>query len=143
MKRLRLPLLGSETLIYAARLPSFTCVLRCHTSSPKGKDRNLISSNSVMGACFPAYQLANPNVHRLLTQVQLPTPALLKRIYLIFIWQELSQRAPILIFNPLLDIVYIVGGQWGVQYFCLCQKITSKHIAFRICFYPCADLFTM
>ena len=42
-------ILGSKTVIYAARRPSFTCVLRCHTISPKGKVQNLIRSNSVEG----------------------------------------------------------------------------------------------
>ena len=41
MKRLLLPLLRSKTLIKAVKIPLFTCVLRCHTISLKGKVRNL------------------------------------------------------------------------------------------------------
>ena len=57
-------------------------MLRCHTSSPKGRGRNLLISNSVAGAKLPASWLANPNVHRLLIPVHLPTPVLPKRLSL-------------------------------------------------------------
>ena len=101
MKRLRLSLIGSNALIYAARSISFTCVLRFHTSSPKGKFRNLLISNSVAEIYFPACWLANQNVHQLLNPGHLTTPALPKRLSLILLWAELSQKDPTPIVNPL------------------------------------------
>ena len=117
MKRLRLPLLGSTTIIQAATRPWFTYVLRCHMSSLKGKDRNLLSSNSVAGAQILACWSANPNVHWLLITVQLPTTELHKRLSIIFLWVKFPQRYPIHIFNPLLKTVCVFGGRWGAQYY--------------------------
>ena len=59
------------------------------------------------------YWLTNTNVHPLLMPLQLTTAALPKRISLIFLWVELSQRDTILIVNPLLKTVSIFGGKWG------------------------------
>ena len=44
--------------------------------------------------------------------VQLPTPALPKRLSLSFLWEEFSQRAPIPIVNSLHKTVRVFGGQW-------------------------------
>ena len=88
---------------------------RCHTSPSKGKSWNLISSNSVADVYLLGYWLANPNVHRLLKTVHLSTPALPRRLSVIFLWEELSQRALIPILNTLLDIICIVGGRWGAH----------------------------
>ena len=68
--------------IYADIRPLFTCVLRCHTRSPKVEGRNLLISYSVAGAKLPAYWLANPNVLQLLILGHLPTAALPKRLAL-------------------------------------------------------------
>ena len=84
-------------------------------SFPKGKGWNLISSNSVAGVYLPAYWLSNTDIHRLLNPGHLPTPALPQRLSLIFLWAEFSQRAPIPIFNPLQDTVYIVRGIWSAH----------------------------
>ena len=132
MKRLLLPLIGSKTLIQAYILPSFTCVMRCHTSSPKGKGRNLISSNSLLGAQLPACWLANPDVHRFLNPGQLTTPALPKRISVIFLWTEFFQRYHIPIFNPLLKKFVFFEGDGAHTLICLHQKITRKEIIFLI-----------
>ena len=124
MNRLRVPLLGSNTVIQADRSPSFTSVLRCYMSSPKGKGQNLISSKSVVGVYLPACWLANPKVHRFLKPGQLPTPTLPKRSSIIFLWEEFSQRAPIPIFNPLLNTVRVFVGIWGAHSF----QSSPKHI---------------
>ena len=79
MKRLRLSLIRSEILIQSARSLSFTFVMRCHISSPKGKGRNLLISNSVAEIYFPACCLANQNVHRFLKSGHLTTTALSKQ----------------------------------------------------------------
>ena len=126
MKRLRLPLLGSKTLIQAARLPPFTSVLRCHTRSSKGKVQNLISSNSVAVMQIPAYQLVNPNIHRFLKPVKLPTPALPKRLSLILLLAKFSQRAPIPIVNPLLKNVRIFEGIQGAHSYSASLKNSNK-----------------
>ena len=115
MNCLRLPLLGSKTLIQAAIIPSFICVLRCHTRYPKGKVQNLISSNSVAFFYLPACWLANPNLHRLIMPILMSTPTIPKRIYLIFLWAEFPQRDPIPIIDPLLKTVYIFVGIWGAH----------------------------
>ena len=125
MKRLRLTLLGLKTLIQAARSPAFTCVMRCHKSSLKGKCQNLIISNSVAGEYLPAYWLSNPKLHWLLNPGQLTTTALPKRLYLIFIWQEFSQRDPIPIFNPFLNIAFIIGERWVKQSYLASLKNTE------------------
>ena len=65
-----------------------------------------------MGVYLPVYWLYNPNVHRLLKPGHMPTPALPKRLSLIFLWEEFSQTDPIQIVNPLLDTVCIIGGRW-------------------------------
>ena len=127
MNCLRLPLLGSKTVIQATRIPSFTCVLRCHTSSPKGKGRNLISSNSLDRAQLTAYWLENQNVHRLLNPGQLPTHAVPKRLSLIFLLTVFSQRDPIPIVNSIIDTVCIVGGRWVAHYYSPSPK-NSKEI---------------
>ena len=115
MKSLHLTLLGSNTVIQAARRPSFTCVMRCYTSSPKGKIQNLIRSNSVAGAYLPACCFSNPNLHRLLILGQLSTPVLPKGISLIFPWVEFSRRASISIVNLLVKTVSVFGGRWGAH----------------------------
>ena len=51
-------------------------------SSTKGEGRNLLSSNSVVGANLPASRLENPNVHRLLIPGHLTYPVIPKRISL-------------------------------------------------------------
>ena len=132
MKRLLLPLLGSKTVIQADRRMLFTCVLMCHTIYPKENPQNLLSYYSVSGEKLPDSWLDNPNVHRLLMPVQLPTPALPNRLSLIFIWAELSQRAPIPIANPLLDTVCIVGGQWGAHYYSTSLDNNKETYCFRI-----------
>ena len=101
MKNLKLSLLRSKIVIWTTRLLSFTCVLRCHTSSPKGKCRNLLIYNSVAEMYFPACWLANANIHRLIKPGHLPTPTLPKRISIFFLWEEFSWRAPTEIVNPL------------------------------------------
>ena len=131
MKRLCLLLLGSKTIIQAARIQYFTCVMRCHTSSPKGKGQNLISSNSVAGAQLPDCWLDNPNVHQLLNPGQLTTPALPKRFSVIFLWAELSQRAPISIINPPLKTVCIFGGRWDAHSYLDSPKNNKKTDNFR------------
>ena len=115
MKRLLLPLIGSKKLIQTDRILSFTCVMRYHMSSPKGKFRNLISSNSVAGAQLSAYCLANTNVCRFLTPLQLPTPELPKRLSIIFLRKQFSQRGAIPMVNPLLNIVCIFGRRWDAH----------------------------
>ena len=55
-----------KIVIWVAKRPLFTCVMRYHTSSPKGEGRNLVSSKSVAGAKLPDSRLSNPNVHKLL-----------------------------------------------------------------------------
>ena len=91
----------------------FTCVLRCHTSSPMGKGRNILSSNSVAEMYFQSCCFPNKNLHRLLKPVHLPIPALPKRIYLILLWVELSRRAPTPIVNPLQYTVCICWRSMG------------------------------
>ena len=84
-------------------------------SFPKGKGRNLISSNSVAGMYLPAYWLANQNVHWLLNIENLPTPALHKRISLIFLW-EFSPEGLLpqySIHSNIQSVFY--GGQWIAQ----------------------------
>ena len=88
-------------------------MLRCHTSSPKGKDQNILRSNSVGEMYFPACWLANPNVHRLLNPGHLPTPELPNMIYLIFLLAEFTQRDPIPIVNPLQYSVCICWSEMG------------------------------
>ena len=117
MKRLRLSLLGSKALIYAAISLSFTCVLRCHKSSPKEKCQNLLSSNSVAEMYFPACLLANQNVHQLLNLGHLTTPDIPKRLSLIFLWVELFQRDPIPIVDSLLKPDCIFGGRWDAHFY--------------------------
>ena len=140
MKRLRLPLLGSTEVIYAARSPSFTCVQRWHTSSPKGKGQNLISSNSLGEIYFPDCWLANPNIQRLLTLGHLTTPALPKRISIIFLWEEFSQRDTIHIVNPLLNTVRSFGGRCGTHSYSDSPKIKREQITYEMSSYPCTDL---
>ena len=106
-------------------------MLRCHTSSPKGKDQNLIRCNSVAGAYLPAFLLADPNVHLLIKSVQLPTPELPKRLYLIFLWVEFSQMDTIPIVNPLLNTVRIFGGRWGAHSYLASPKNNKKKDNFR------------
>ena len=65
MKHPRLPLLGS-TKIYTDRIPLFTCVLRCHTSSLEGRRTKPIKLTQQREINLPAKPLANANVHRLL-----------------------------------------------------------------------------
>ena len=115
MKYIRLSILGSKTLIYSSRSLSFNFVLRWHTISPKGKGQILLSSNSVAEMYLPASRLDNQNVHRLLKPVHLPTPALPKRISLIFLWEELSWRDPITIVNPLQYKVCIFWRTMGCK----------------------------
>ena len=124
--RLCLHLLESKTLMYAARRPLLTCVLRCHTSSPQGEDQNLISSNSVVGVYLPAWWLANPNIHQLLNPGQLLTAALPRRFSIIFLWAELSRRDPIPIVNPLLKTVRVLEGRWGTHFYFASQKNKNK-----------------
>ena len=131
MKLLLLTLLGSKKVIQADVRPSFTCVLMCHTSSPKGKSQNLLSSNSVAGAYPLACWLANPNVHRLLMTGKLLTPALTKRLSLIIIWSEFSQRAPIPIVNRILKMVYNFGGRWVAKYYSASPKYNKTTNNFR------------
>ena len=50
--------------------------------SPKGKGKKLLSSNSVAVANLPASWLDNPNVHRFLIPVHLPTNVFPKRLSL-------------------------------------------------------------
>ena len=76
-----IPLLGL-TVILSDRKLSFTCVLRCHTSSPKGEGQNLWFSKSVVGAKLRSSLLSNPNVHGLLIPGHLPITALPRRLYL-------------------------------------------------------------
>ena len=115
MKRLRLPLLQSNTIIQVARLLSFTCVLRYHTSSQKVKGLNLISSNSVVGAQLLACWFANPKLHQFLKPGQLPTPALPKRLSLIFSQANFPRGDSIPIVNTLLNTVRICGGKLGAH----------------------------
>ena len=89
--------------------------MRYHTSSPKVKVQNLISSNSVEVMYLPAIRLANTNIHLLLNPGQLPTTALPKRLSRIFLWEEFSRRDPILIVNTFLYTDYIFGGRWGAH----------------------------
>ena len=131
MKRLRLSLLGSKTVIQAARIPSFTYVLRRHTISLKGKGRNIISSTSVAGAQLLDYWLANTNVHQLLKLGYLPTLLLPNTISPIFLWAEFSQRNHITIDNPLLNIVYIFGGRWGTHSYSDSPKNNKETYYFR------------
>ena len=132
MKRQRLPLLGPNTVIQAAIIPPFTCVLRWHTISSKVKDQNLIKYNSVAGEQIPACWLANPNIHQLLKPTQLPTTALPKRLSVIFLWAEFYQRDPIPIFNPLLKTVRICGGRWGAHSYLASPKNNKKCTTFII-----------
>ena len=115
MKHLRLSLLGPNTIIQAARSLLFTRVLRCHTISPEGKGRNIISSNSVAIMYVSDCWLENKNVHWLLNPGHLPTPALHKRLSLIFLRRKFSHRSPIPIFNTIIYTVCIVGGRWGAH----------------------------
>ena len=46
---------------------------------------------------------------------QMSTPDIPKRLSIIFLWAEFSQRAPIPIVNILINTVYIVGGLWGTH----------------------------
>ena len=82
-------------------------------TTPKGKDRNLLSSNSEAEIYFPDCLLANQNLHRLLKRGHLPTPALPKRLSLIFLWAELSRNAPIPIVKPLQYTVCICWRGMG------------------------------
>ena len=95
-------------------------------SSLEGNVKNLIISNSVAGAYLPYYWLDNPNVHWLLTPEKLPTPALPKRLHLIF-----YHRVPIYIVNSLLNTVYIVGGQWGTHSYSSSPKHNNEADYFR------------
>ena len=88
-------------------------MLRCHTGSPKGKDQNLLISNSVSEIYLPDCRLYNQKVHRFLNPLHLPTPALTKRLSLIFLWEEFSRRAPIPIVNPLQYTVCICWSEMG------------------------------
>ena len=112
-------------------IPSFTCVLRCHMVYPKFKVRNLISSNSVAGAYILALLLANPNLHRLLKPVKLPTPVLLKRISLIFLWEDFSQRDTIPIVNALLYKFYIFVVWWCAHSYLALLKNNKETDCFR------------
>ena len=131
-KRLQLPFLGSKTVTYADRLLLFTFMLRCHIRSPKGKVQNIISSNSVAGKYLPECWFANPNVHRLLNPGKQPTPALLNRLYQIFLLVELSWRDPIPIVNPLLKTVRIFGGQWDEHSYLVSPNNNKKKVTFVI-----------
>ena len=75
--------------------------MMCHTRYPKDKSRNQLSSNSVAEMYLPDRWLENKDVLRLLKPGHLPTPALPKRISLIFLLEEFYQRAPIPIVNTL------------------------------------------
>ena len=92
--------------------------MRCHMRSPKGKGLNLLISNSVAEMYFPAYFLDNKNVYRLLKLGHLTTLALPKRLYIIFIWAELSQRDPITIVNTLQYTVCICWRAKGCTLLC-------------------------
>ena len=81
--------------------------------SPKGKYRNLLGSNSVAEMYLPACWLANQNVHQLLNLAHLLTPALSKRLSLIFLRMELYLRDPIPIVNPLIYTVCICWMSMG------------------------------
>ena len=116
MKRLHVSLLGSKTVMQAARSLMFTCVLRCHTRSPKVKGQNLLIYNSVAEIYFPACWLDNKNLHQLLYPGHLPTSALPKSLSQIFLWVEFFRRAPIPIVNPLQCTVCIC---WMVMEFIL------------------------
>ena len=82
MKGLRLPLLGSKTLIQATRTPLFTCVLSCHMIYLKGQDQNLLIFYSVAGVNTSSSRLDNPNFCQFVILGHLPTPALTKRLAL-------------------------------------------------------------
>ena len=122
MKRQQLYLLGTNTVIQAARRLSLICVMRCHKKSLKGKGQNLISSNSVAWAYLLSCWLSNPNVHRLLIPGQLPTNALNKRLSPILLWAESPQRNPINIVNTILKTVCVFGGRWGAHYYLASPK---------------------
>ena len=131
MKCLVLFLINSKTVISEDRIPSFTCVMRCHTSSLKYKGRNLISSNSVAGAQLSACWLANPNIHQLLNPGQITTPVIIMRLYIIFLWTESSRRALIPIVNPPLKPFRIFGKQWGAHSYLDSPKNNKKKENFR------------
>ena len=131
MKCLHLPILRSSTVIEAARRPSFTCVQRCHMRSPKKKGQNPINSNSVAGAYIQACCFANPNIQWFLMPGQLPTPVLIKRIYIIFLWTELSKRYPIPIVNLLLKTVCVFGVLWGAHSYPASPKYNNITNYFR------------
>ena len=131
MNCLRLPILRSHTVIQEDISPSFTCVLMCHKISQKGKCQNLIIFNSVVGVYVPAYWLNNTNVHRLLNTGQLPTTALTKRVSIIFLWAEFSRRAPIPMFNPILNIFCIFRGRWDAYSYSASPKNNKRIDCFR------------
>ena len=66
MNHLRLPLLGSKTVIQTARRPLFTCVLRCHTRSLEGRRSEPIQITQQREINIPSKPLVNANVHRFL-----------------------------------------------------------------------------
>ena len=66
--------------------------------------------------------MANPKVHQFFIPRQLPTPALYKRLSLIFLWVKFSQRASIPIVNPLLKTVCTFGGRWCAHYYSASPK---------------------
>ena len=80
---------------------------------------------------IPEYWLENPNLHRLITTGKLTTLDLTKRLYLIFLWAELSRRATIPIPNPLLYTVYIVGGWQGAHSYSALLKNNKETDCFR------------
>ena len=87
--------------------------------------------NSLAGGYLPACWLANSNVHWLHTLGQLPTHALPKRLHLIFLWAEFSQRAPITIANPILKPVLIFGGKWGAHSYLVSHKNNEETYNFQ------------
>ena len=126
MNHLRLPLIESNRVIQSYRRLLLTCMLRLHMRSPKGKGRKPIISNPVLGAQLQACLLANPTIHRFIIPGQLTSPALPKRLSLIFLLEVLSQRSPITIVNPLLKTFCFFGGIWGAHYCLASPKYNKK-----------------
>ena len=87
--------------------------MRCQTSYPKGKGQKLMSSNSVAEMYFPACFLTNQTYTSCRKPGHITTPALPRRLYLILLWAELSQRALIPIVNPLQYTVSICWKEMG------------------------------
>ena len=113
----------------------FICVLRFHTSFPKGEGQNLLSSYSVVDEKIPAYWLANPNFRHLLILEHLLTPALHKRLAL-FYYGKSCYEGLLSQYSVHFSNGKLFGGRFGAHYYSASpdiRRITKKLQLFSLC----------